>query len=140
MESTLDIGRKASAEFDEDLEKVLSERYDDLLPGFAEFIVDTAYGKIYSRKGLALKQRFLCTIAVLASQGGHTAPQLRINMKNALKAGVTREEIAEVIMQISLYGGLPATISALNTAKALFSELGALSSEHASEQEASVET
>ncbi|WP_353620430.1 carboxymuconolactone decarboxylase family protein [Labrenzia sp. CE80] len=47
--------------------------------------------------------------------GGQTGPQLRINIEAGLKVGLSETEIAEIIWQMALYGGLPAAINALNT-------------------------
>lgn len=79
-----------------------------------------AYGRQYARPGLSLRDRYLATIAALTAQGGQTGPQLRINISGGRKAGLSREEIAEVIWQMSLYGGFPSAINALNTATEVF--------------------
>ncbi|WP_095589787.1 carboxymuconolactone decarboxylase family protein [Actibacterium ureilyticum] len=94
---------------------VLQARYDHLLPGMADTVVDMAYGRFYGRPGLDMRQRYVATIAALTALGGQTEPQLRINIEAALKAGLSRREIAETIWQMALYGGLPAAINALNT-------------------------
>ena len=83
-------------------------------------VVDFACGQQYCRPGLALRDRYLATIAALTALGGQTAPQLRINISAGLKAGLTETEIAEVIWQMSLYGGFPAAINALNVALDVF--------------------
>ncbi|WP_096087621.1 carboxymuconolactone decarboxylase family protein [Agaribacterium haliotis] len=124
MGDALDRGRYFLQSIDPELEEVLAERYDELLPEFSESLVETIYGRIYSRPGLDIKTRLIATIAALTAQGSQTKPQLRINIKNALKAGVTKREICEVIFQMNLYGGMPATINALNTAKDVFAETG----------------
>ncbi len=64
----------------------------------------------------------VATIAALTVLGGQIAPQLKINIKGTLKAGLTREKIGEIIWQIALYGGLPSSINALNTALEIFNE------------------
>ena len=122
MTDALTKGRALAKELDPELEQILSQRYDDMLPEFSESLVEMAYGRIYARPGLDIKTRFIATIAALTSQGAQTQPQLRINIKNALKAGVTEREISEVIFQMSLYGGLPAMVNALNVAKEVFEE------------------
>jgi 4-carboxymuconolactone decarboxylase len=43
-------------------------------------------------------------------------------VRNALAAGATAREIAEVIWQMSMFGGLPATQKALEIAQAVFTE------------------
>lgn len=122
MDDITQRGQQALSKVDPELEQVLRERYDSLLPGFAESLVAMTYGHVYSRPSLDLPTRYLATIAALTAQGGQTKPQLKININNALNAGVTETAICEVIFQMSLYGGLPAMINALNTAKEVFAE------------------
>lgn len=118
--SALDRGRRLSEQINPGMEEVLEARYGHLLPGMAESVVGFAYGQHYARPGLALRDRYIATIAALAAQGGHTAPQLRINIAAGLASGLSRTEIAVVIWQMSLYGGLPVSINALNTALSVF--------------------
>ena len=117
---TTELGRQLSEELNPGMEQALNERYGDLLPGMAEAVVDFAYGRHYAREGLALRDRYIATIAALTALGGHTAPQLKINIAGGRKAGLSREEIAETIWQMALYGGLPAAINGLNAALEVF--------------------
>lgn len=120
MSETLEIGRKLSEQLNPGMEEALTQRYGHLLPGMAQTVVDYAYGQQYARPGLPLRDRYLATIAALTALGGQTAPQLAVNITGGRKAGLSREEIAEAIWQMSLYGGLPAAINALNTALKVF--------------------
>ncbi len=104
------------------LKEVLAERYDDRIPGFSDYVVGTAYGQIYNRPGLDLKTRQLATVAALAALGGQTRPQLKVHVGAALKAGASQTEVTEVILQMSLYGGFPAMVNALNAAIEVFDE------------------
>ncbi len=113
-------GKPAAEATNPGIEDALRARYDGLLPGFAETMIDVAYGQYYTRDGLDDKTRYLTTVAGLTVLGGQTAPQLRVHIQNALNAGASEREIAEVINQMALYGGFPAMINALNTAIAVF--------------------
>jgi len=104
------------------MEQVLDTRYGQLLPGMAQTVTKFAYGEFYGRGGLDIKARYTATIAALTVQGGQTSPQLRINITAARTVGMSQTEIAEVIWQMALYGGLPAAISALNTALEVFAQ------------------
>lgn len=117
---TLETGRALSEQFSPGMEATLEARYGHLLPGMAQSTVDFVYGQQYARPGLSLRDRYLATIAALTAQGGQTRPQLQINIAAGLKAGLSRQEIAEVIWQMALYGGLPAAINALNSALEVF--------------------
>ena len=119
-ETTLETGRTLSEELNPGMEEALEARYGHLLPGMSEAVVDFAYGRQYARPGLGLRERYLATIAALTALGGQTAPQLKVNIAGGRKAGLSQEEIAEVIWQMSLYGGLPAAINGLNAALEVF--------------------
>ncbi|MBN9673571.1 carboxymuconolactone decarboxylase family protein [Roseibium aggregatum] len=120
MSKALQNGRELTQSLNPDLEAILSERYDDLVPNFAESLIEWAYGRHYARPGLDLKTRQLCTIAALTVLGGQTAPQLKVNIEHTLAAGASREEIVEAIWQMAVYGGLPAAINGLNAAREVF--------------------
>lgn len=105
------------------LETALAERYDAAVPDMAETLVEWAYGRHYAREGVDLKTRQLCTIAALTALGGHTAPQLKVNIDHTLAAGASEREILEIIWQMSVYGGMPAAINGLNAAMDRFQEL-----------------
>nr|WP_321462310.1 carboxymuconolactone decarboxylase family protein [uncultured Cohaesibacter sp.] len=102
------------------LEDQLQAWFGDMLPDFAESLIEWAYGRHYSRPGLDSKSRQLATIAALTVLGGQTAPQLRINLEHTLAVGASEQEIVEVIWQMAVYGGLPAAINGLQTAKEVF--------------------
>lgn len=122
--TALETGRALIAEVNPDLEAILEERYADLVPGFGETLIEFAYGRLYARDGLDMRTRQLATVAALTAMGGHTGPQLRINIEHALKSGASKREIAEVILQMSVYGGMPAAINGLNAAKEVFETVG----------------
>ncbi|MEM9710170.1 MAG: carboxymuconolactone decarboxylase family protein [Pseudomonadota bacterium] len=118
--TTTEIGRDLSESLNPGMEDALQASYGHLLPGMAEAVVDFAYGRQYSRPGLPLRDRYLATIAALTALGAQTAPQLKINIQCGRRAGLSQEEIAEVIWQMALYGGFPAAISGLNAAIEVF--------------------
>ncbi|MEP4031800.1 carboxymuconolactone decarboxylase family protein [Roseibium polysiphoniae] len=118
--TALERGRDLTQQLNPNLEAILAERYDDLLPGFSESLIEWAYGRHYARPGLDLKTRQLCTIAALTALGGQTAPQLKINIEHTLASGASRTEIVEAIWQMAVYGGLPSAINGLNAAREVF--------------------
>lgn len=123
MSEALEKGRALVAEMNSGLEAVLAERYDAAVPDMAETLVEWAYGRHYAREGVDLKTRQLCTIAALTALGGHTAPQLKVNIDHTLAAGASEREILEIIWQMSVYGGMPAAINGLNAALDRFEEM-----------------
>ncbi|MGR3803618.1 carboxymuconolactone decarboxylase family protein [Marinibacterium profundimaris] len=120
MSEALDKGRALLREMNPGLEAALAERYDGAVPGMAETLVEWAYGRHYTREGLDLKTRQLCTVAALTALGGQTGPQLKVNIEHTRAAGASKQEILEVIWQMAVYGGMPAAINGLNAALEVF--------------------
>lgn len=78
-----------------------------------------AYGDINSRPQLDLKSREIATIAALTAMG-NARPQLEAHTVGGLNIGLTREEIVEIIMQMGVYGGIPAALNGLMAARNAF--------------------
>lgn len=93
----------------------------DIAPDFAAYLLEHPFGDIYCRPGLDLRAREIATIGMLGALG-NAAPQLKVHVHAALNVGVTREEIVEVMMQLSVYAGFPAALNALFVAKEVFAE------------------
>lgn len=122
MDNAYERGKALAETHNPGLEEALQARYGALLPGMPKDLISFVYGQHYSRPGLSLRDRSLATIAALTALGGQTTPQLRVHIEGGLKAGLSKAEIAEVIWQMSLYGGFPAAINALNAALDVFEQ------------------
>ena len=79
-------------------------------------------GRLYSREVLSQKQRELCAVAALTVL--NREDELRLHVHAARNVGATREEIAEVIFQMLVYGGAPVMVEGLKTAKRALQERG----------------
>jgi 4-carboxymuconolactone decarboxylase len=86
------------------------------LGDLGRYIVEFAFGDIYSREGLSLREREIATVAMLTVMGGRE-PQLQVHLNAAFNVGLTAQEIEEVIIQTIPYGGFPTAINALNLLK-----------------------
>ncbi len=94
---------------------------NEIAPDLGKYIVEFAFGDIYCRDVLDLKQRQLVTIASLATQGG-CEPQLNVHINAALNVGLTPDEIIEGIMHCVPYTGFPRVLNAIFVAKKIFDE------------------
>jgi len=88
----------------------------DLCPDFAEMSIAWALGGIASRPGLDRVTRELVVIASCVTLG-HPVTQLRAHTQAALRAGATREQIIEAILQLMFYAGGAAVRNALVSVK-----------------------
>lgn len=114
-------GWKMLSQIDANQPQRLKESLKNIAPEFANLTVEFPFGDIYSRPGLDLKTRQICTVAALTALG-HAAPQLKGHVGNALNVGWTPKEIVEVMMQMAVYAGFPAALNALFVAKEVFDE------------------
>jgi len=73
-----------------------------------------AWGSTWLREGLALKQRSLCTVAMLAALG-HTQ-ELKGHLRGALNNGASLLELREVLLHVAPYAGVPASVAAFRAA------------------------
>ena len=91
------------------------------LGGFAPKLVDLTddvlFGDVWERPQLSKRDRSLITCAALIATG--KTEQLDFHFPNALKNGVTEEELIEMITHLAFYAGWPNAMSAVNRAKAL---------------------
>ncbi|HRJ42278.1 MAG: carboxymuconolactone decarboxylase family protein [Caldilineaceae bacterium] len=95
----------------EDRIEGLLARFATVCPDFETEVVSVVGGRVWTRPGLDLKTRSLCSICALAALGRVNA--LRLNFQMALKNGATPEEIFEALFQVAVYAGYPAMWDAL---------------------------
>ncbi len=95
----------------EDRIEGLLARFAAVCPDFETEVVSVVGGRVWTRPGLDLKTRSLCSICALAALGRVNA--LRLNFQMALKNGATPEEIFEALFQVAVYAGYPAMWDAL---------------------------
>lgn len=89
---------------------------------FRQFILDGVWGGVWTRPGLTPRDRSLLCLGILASLG-HEA-ELKIHVRATRNTGVTRDEIAEVLVQVAAYAGVPAANAAFRAAKDVFEQEG----------------
>lgn len=101
----------------------LAEVADDPVGAeFQSYLTDMAWG-VWARGGpLSLRDRSLLVLAMTAAMG--RTDEFRIHATAAPNAGVTNEEIDELIFQITAYCGGPAGLSSRKVVKAIRAERG----------------
>jgi 4-carboxymuconolactone decarboxylase len=79
-------------------------------------------GQMYAREKIPHKTRQLITVAALT--GLSRLDELQLHIHAALNVGCSPQEIAEVIFQTAVYGGMPATNQALKTLRSVLQGKG----------------
>ncbi|MDO8689481.1 MAG: carboxymuconolactone decarboxylase family protein [Dehalococcoidia bacterium] len=78
------------------------------------------FGEVWSRPGLALRDRSMITMVVLTVLA--STEELKGHMRYALNNGIAKEEILEMIMHVAHYAGWPAAVNALRVVKEAFED------------------
>lgn len=103
-------------------EKVLAS-LDGVAPDLAKYIIEFAFGDVYRRPGLDMRQRQLVTITALTTLGD-CEKELRVHLHACLTVGLRPEEIVEALIQCAVYAGFPRALNAVHIAKEVFAERG----------------
>lgn len=83
-------------------------------------IIEWVYGDVYARDALSTRDRELAAVAALVALG--RSSQIPQHLRASLKAGVTGEELGEVILQTATIAGFPVAMNAMSTLKSVLSE------------------
>ena len=86
---------------------------EESLGDLGRLIVETAYGDVYSRPGLSLRDRQIASVAALVATG--RSSQLPVHLRSSLKAGLSAEELREMIIQTAVVAGFPPAMNAMST-------------------------
>ena len=83
------------------------------------FTTDVLFGEIWARPGLSLRDRELVTLAALVAA---KADGISLHMRNAHHLGISYDEMKEVILQCTVYLGMPKALFAMRKLKAVMAE------------------
>ena len=92
----------------------------EIAPKLAVLTSDVVFGDVWERSELSKRDRSLITVAVLTAL--YRTEQLRGHIGRALDNGVTKDEIAEVIVHMAFYAGWPTAANAVRVAKEVYDE------------------
>ena len=94
---------------------------DDFNRPFQEMLNEYCWGTVWGREELPRKTRSMLNIAMISIL--NRQHEFRAHLKGALTNGVTREEIREILMQVAIYGGMPAAVDSFRIAREVFAEI-----------------
>lgn len=93
----------------------------DIAPDVGKYIIEFAFGDVYTRPELSMQEREMITITSLLTTGG-CDPQLEVHINGSLNVGLSPEKIIETFIQCIPYTGFPKVLNAIYTAKKIFAE------------------
>lgn len=90
---------------------------------FQELITEAAWGAVWSRPGWTKRERSMVTIALLAALGHDE--EVAMHVRATANTGASREDIAEALLHVAIYAGVPAANRAIRIAKGVFADMDA---------------
>lgn len=96
------------------------EAADDFTRPLQELITQYCWGEVWSRPELDRKTRSLLNLAMISAL--NRPHELKLHVRGALRNGVSRVEIREVLLQVAIYCGLPAGLDGFRVAREVFAE------------------
>ena len=93
----------------------------DIAPDVGKYIIEFAFGDVYTRSELSMQEREMITITSLLTTGD-CEPQLEVHINGSLNVGLSPEKIIETFIQCIPYTGFPKVLNVIYTAKKIFAE------------------
>lgn len=122
-DSRYERGLAALKALDAEASQAVQNSLKEISPEMGHFLIEFAYGDVYSRPGLDPKSRQIATVAALTAMG-NARPQLKFHIGASLNAGVTSNEIIEVMYVTTVFAGFPCGLNGIGAAREVFQEKG----------------
>ncbi len=102
---------------------------NEFMSAFQHITTEWCWGYAWNRPGLERKTRSMLNLAMLTAL--NRPAEIKLHVKGALNNGVTVEEIKEILLQATVYCGIPAGLDAFKVANQVLEEEGAYKNEEA---------
>ena len=104
------------------MENLTPKGFEALWPTMPKEMMESWMGKGLNPEGLDAKTKLLLTLAGLTVLGAQAEAQIRLTVRHAVVAGASKQEIAETIGMMGLFGGLPAMTKSMELATSVMEE------------------
>ena len=88
---------------------------------FQQMITEGAWGTVWARETISLRERSMLTIALLAATGNFA--EIPMHIRATANTGATREDVLEALLHVAVYAGVPKANHAIKLAKETFQEM-----------------
>jgi 4-carboxymuconolactone decarboxylase len=99
------------------------ENADDFTRPLQEMVTEYCWGHVWGREGLSLKERSMINLAMISAL--NRPHELKLHVRGALRNGLSREQIREILLQVGIYCGVPAAVDSFRLAREAFAEADA---------------
>ena len=104
------------------VERSLAEA-DDFTRPLQELVTRYCWGDVWSRPGLERRERSMINLSMIAAL--NRPHELKLHVRGAINNGLTKDEIREILLQVAIYAGVPASLDSFRVAKEVLAEMKA---------------
>lgn len=94
---------------------------DDFTRPLQDLITRYCWGEVWSRPGLTRRERSMINLAMISAL--NRPHELKLHVAGAVRNGLSREEIREILLQVAIYCGAPAALDSFRAAKEVLAQL-----------------
>ncbi len=114
------IAKRRKVLGDEYVDKALASA-DEFGADLQKLITEYAWGEIWNKESLTDKERSMINLGMIAAL--NRPHELKLHIKGALNNGLTKDQIRDIFLQVTVYCGAPAGIDSMRLAREVFSEI-----------------
>lgn len=119
FEAMMAMGQEMAKAINPALASFTPQGFEAMWPIMPKDMMETMMGKTFNPEGLDAKTKLLLTLGGLTILGAQAEAQIRLTVRHALAAGATKQEIAETIAMMGVFGGVPAMSKAMELASSV---------------------
>lgn len=93
---------------------------DDFTKPLQELVTQYCWGEVWGRPELDRRTRSMINLAMISAL--NRPHELKLHVRGALRNGLTRTEIREILLQVAIYCGVPAAVDSFRVAREALAE------------------
>jgi len=97
-------------------------RRDNFDDAFQTLITEAAWGNVWARETLPLRERSMLTIALLAATGN--SDEIALHVRATANTGATPADVMEALLHVAIYAGVPRANHAIRIARQTYADMG----------------
>ena len=98
------------------------ENKSDFDQAFQALITESAWGSVWARDTLPLRERSMLTIALLAAGGNYD--EIPMHIRATANTGASPDDVIEALLHVAIYAGVPKANRAIRIARGTYAEMG----------------
>ncbi len=117
FEDMMRMGQQWAKALNPALEHFTPKGFEAMWPTMPKDLMEAMMGKTFNPDGLDARTKLLLTLGALTILGAQAEAQVRLTVRHAMEAGASKQEIAETIALVGVFGGVPAMTKAMELAR-----------------------